>query len=153
MPGHHSVVGDLSSWDCPSMHQVLWFGEVAVGRVGLREGDAAQALFAAAPDVAPSGPPTCPCHPTFLARSAPADVLAVMEVAEHSVLFFCWAHEPAEGHQGGQRRCGARDPLRYLRCPPPLRLAHHAAAYWEHRPSVARPQVHARRGLVDRLPV
>ena len=34
------------------------------------------------------GPPTWPYHPTFLSPSAPADVLAMLEVAEHSLLFF-----------------------------------------------------------------
>ena len=56
--------------------------------MGLWEGDAAQALFADAPEVVSAGPPTCPYHPTFLSRSAPATYLAVMEVAEHTMLFF-----------------------------------------------------------------
>ena len=30
----------------------------------------------------------CPYHPAFLSHFAPADVLAVLEVAEHSLLFF-----------------------------------------------------------------
>ena len=72
-----AVVGDLSSWDCPSVDQVLWLGKGAIGRVGLWEGDAAQALFADAPEVPSSGPPMCPYHPTFLSRSPPAAVLAV----------------------------------------------------------------------------
>ena len=33
-------------------------------------------------------PPTCPYHPTFLSCTAPATDLAMMEVAEHSGLFF-----------------------------------------------------------------
>ena len=40
------------------------------------------------PQAVPAGPPTCPFHPTFLSRSAPSSDLAVMEIAEHSVLFF-----------------------------------------------------------------
>ena len=36
----------------------------------------------------PPPPPTCPYHPTFLSRTAPADSPAVMEVAKHSVDFF-----------------------------------------------------------------
>ena len=55
-----------------------------VGRVGLWEVGAAQALFADAPEAAPAGPPTCPFHPTFLSRSD----LAVMEIAEQSILIF-----------------------------------------------------------------
>ena len=35
------VAGDLSSWDVPSVDQVLWVGKGAVGRVGLWEGEAA----------------------------------------------------------------------------------------------------------------
>ena len=45
-----AVARDLSSWDCPSVDHVLWVGKGAVGRVGLWEGDAAQALFADAPE-------------------------------------------------------------------------------------------------------
>ena len=70
------------------MDQVLWVGKGVVGRVGLWEGDAAQALFADAPEAVPVGPPTCPFHPTFLSRSAPSSDLAVMEIAEQSILFF-----------------------------------------------------------------
>ena len=36
-----AVARDLSSWDCPSVDQVLWVGKGAVGRVGLWAGDAA----------------------------------------------------------------------------------------------------------------
>ena len=82
------VAGDLSSWDFPSVDQVLWVGKGVVGRVGLWEGGAAQALFADAPEAVPAGPPTCPFHPTFLSRSAPSSDLAVMEIAEQSMLFF-----------------------------------------------------------------
>ena len=35
-----AVAGDLSSWDFPSVDQVLWVGKGAVGRVGLWEGGA-----------------------------------------------------------------------------------------------------------------
>ena len=58
-----------------------------VGGVGLGEGGAAQALFAVTPEAVPAGPPTWPFHPTCLPRSAPSTNLAVMEIAEHSVLF------------------------------------------------------------------
>ena len=44
-----NVAGDLSSWDFSSLDQVLWVGKGAVGRVGLWEGDAAEALFADPP--------------------------------------------------------------------------------------------------------
>ena len=70
------------------MDQVLWAGKGAVEMVWLWEGNAAQALLAHTPEVIPAAPPTCPYHTTFLSRSARATDLAVMEVAEHSVLFF-----------------------------------------------------------------
>ena len=57
------VAGDLSSWDCPSVDQVLWAGKGAVGTVGLWEGDAAQALFADPPQTVPAGPPHLPLPP------------------------------------------------------------------------------------------
>ena len=47
----------LSSWEFPCPDQVLWVGKGAVGRVGLWEGDAAQALFAEPPESVPAGPP------------------------------------------------------------------------------------------------
>ena len=82
------VAGDLSSWDFPSVDQVLWVGKGLVGRVGLWEGGATQALFADALEAVPASPPTCPFHPTFVSRSAPASDLAVIEVGEQCMLFF-----------------------------------------------------------------
>ena len=46
------------------------------------------ALFADPPESVPAGPPTCPFHPTFLSRSAPASDLAVIEVGEQCMLLF-----------------------------------------------------------------
>ena len=83
-----AVAGDLSGWDCPSVDQLLWVGKGVVWRVGLWEGAPGEALFADAPELVPAGSPTCPFHPTLLSRSAPSTDLAVMEIAEHSVLFF-----------------------------------------------------------------
>ena len=83
-----AVARDLSSWDRPSVDKVLWVGKGVVGRVGLWEGRAAPALFADAPEAVLASPPTCPFHPTFLSCSAPSSNLAVMEIAEHSILFF-----------------------------------------------------------------
>ena len=40
------------------------------------------------PQTVPAGPPTCPFHPSFLSRSAPASDLAVIEVGEQCMLFF-----------------------------------------------------------------
>ena len=40
------------------------------------------------PQTVPAGPPTCPFHPTFLSRSAPASDLAIIEVGEQCMLFF-----------------------------------------------------------------
>ena len=60
------------------MDQVLWVEKGAVGRVGLWEGGAAQALFANAPEAVQVGLPTCPFHPIFLSRSALSSNLAVM---------------------------------------------------------------------------
>ena len=97
-----AVAGGLSSGECPIVDQVLWLGKGAIGRVGLWEGDAAEALFADAPEAPSSGPPTRPYHPTFLSRSAPADVLAVLEVAEHSVLFFAGLVHQLEVTKDGQ---------------------------------------------------
>ena len=82
-----AVAGDLSSWDFPSEDQVLWVGKGAVGRVGLWEGGATKALFADAPEAVPAGPPTCPFQPTFLPRCVPSSNLAVMDIAEQSMLF------------------------------------------------------------------
>ena len=94
------VAGDLSSSDFPSVDQVLWVGKGAVGRVGLWEGGAAQALFADAPEAVPAGPPTCPFHPTFLSRSAPASDLAVIEVGEQCMVFFVGSVHQIEVRKG-----------------------------------------------------
>ena len=69
------------------MDQVLWVGKGAVGRVGLSEGEAAQALFADPPQTVPAGSPTCPFYPTLIFRSTPASDLAVIEVGEQCMLF------------------------------------------------------------------
>ena len=82
-----AVAGDLSSWDCLGVDQVLRVVKGVVGRVGLWEGGAAQPLFADAPEAVPAGPPSFPYHPILLSRSAPATDLAVIEIAEHNVLF------------------------------------------------------------------
>ena len=95
------VAGDLSSWDLPSVDQVLWVGKGAVARVGLWEGEAAQALFADAPQTLPAGPPTCPFHPTFISRSAPAADLAVIEVGPQCMLFFLGSVHQLEVVKGG----------------------------------------------------
>ena len=44
----------------------------------------------------PPPPPTCPYHPTFLSWSAAANAAAVLEVGEHSVLFFIGVVHPLE---------------------------------------------------------
>ena len=95
------VAGDLSSWDLPSVDKVLWVGKGAVGRVGLWEGEAARALFADPPQTLPAGPPTCPFHPTFISRSAPASDLAVIEVGPQCMLFFVGSVHQLEVAKGG----------------------------------------------------
>ena len=82
------------------MDQVLWVGKGAVGRVGLWEGDAAHALFADPLESVPAGPPTCPFHPTFLSRSAPASDLAVIEAGEQCMLFFMGSVDQIEVCKG-----------------------------------------------------
>ena len=81
------------------MDQVLWVGKGAVGRVGLWEGEAA--LFADPPQTLPAGPPTCPFHPTFISRSAPASDLAVIEVGPQCMLFFVGSVHQLEVCKGG----------------------------------------------------
>ena len=83
------------------MDQVLWVGKWAVGRLGLWEGEAAQALFADLPQTLPAGPPTCPFHPTFISRSAPASDLAVIEVGPQCMLFFVGSVHQLEVCKGG----------------------------------------------------
>ena len=60
------VARELGNWDCHSVSHVLWLGKGAICTVGLWERDAGQSMFADAPWVTLSGPPTCPYHPTFL---------------------------------------------------------------------------------------
>ena len=60
-------------------------------------------------------PPTCPFHPNFLSRSAPASDFAVIGVGEQCMLFFVGRVHQVEVCKGGQRRCGVGDPLRHVR--------------------------------------
>ena len=83
------------------MDQVLWVGKGAVGRVGLWEGEAAQALFADPPHTLPAGPCTCPFHPTFISRSAPTSDLAVIEVGPQCMPFFVGSAHQLEVCKGG----------------------------------------------------
>ena len=121
--------------------------------MGLWEEDAPQALFADAAKVPSSGPPTCPYHPTFLSLSAPADALAVLEVAEHSVLFFAGMVHQLEVTKDGTVDEGEEINFAVSGVAPPPRPAHDAMALGEHRPSLAKAQVHACQGLVHPLHV
>ena len=142
---------DLASFDFPNVDQVLWVGKGAVGRVGLWEGGAAQALFADAPEAFPAGPPTCPYHPTFPSRSAPSSDLAVMEIAEQSILILpCGECAPDSDVPGGQHQCGVGDPLRHVGRRPPG-AADHAVASAQHSPSVAVAQIYEGRGMVNHM--
>ena len=120
--------------------------------MALWEGDAAQDLFADATEVASYGPPTCPYNPSFFLRCGPADVLAVIEVAEHLVLFFAGLVSRIEVTKDGNVDEGEEIHFAISGVAPPGPV-HHAVAPGEHRPSVAQPQVHVRRGLVHHLPV
>ena len=118
--------------------------------MGLWEGDAAQALFVDAPQVPSSGTPTCPYHPMFLSRSAPADALAFLEVAEHSVVFFAGMVHQLEVTKDGALDEGEAINFTISCVAPPLppRPVHHVVALVQHCPSLAQPQVHAWQGLV-----
>ena len=126
---------------------MLWVGKGVLGRVGLWEGGAARALFADAPEAVPAGPPTCRFHPTFLSRSAPSSDLAVMEIAEQSMLFFVDQFEICKGDNVD---AGVGDPLRHIRrCSPGA--ADHAVASAEHSPSVAVAQMYEGWGMVNHM--
>ena len=92
--------------------------------------------------MAPSGPSTCSYHPTFLSRYTPVDVVAVMEVAEHRVLFFAALVHQTEVTMTATstRETRSTSPSPALP-PPPI------------RPTTLQPQVHVRRGPVYQLPV
>ena len=146
------VAGDLSSWDCPSVDQVLWVGKGAVGRVGLWEGEAAQALFADPPPDAPGRPPHLPLPPHLHLPVGPGlrPRRHRGRRAVHAVLR--GQRAPAGGLRGGQCRCGVGDPLCHVwHCPPGS--ADHAVAPGEHGPSVAVAQVREDRGMEHHLPM
>ena len=117
------VAGDLSSWDFPSVDQVLWVGKGAVGRMGLWEGDAAQALSADPPKSVRAGPPTCPFHPTFISRSAPASDLAVIEVGEQCMLFFMGSVHQLEVCKGDNADAESEIDFAMTGIAPPERLS------------------------------
>ena len=146
------VAGNLSSWDFPRMDQVLWVGKGAVGRLGLWEGDAAQALFAEPPESVPAGPPTCPLHPTFLSWSAPVSDLDVIEVGEQCMLFFVGSVHQLEVCKGDNADAESEIKLRHDRqCPPGA--ADHVVAYGAQGRSVAVAQVRKDRGMVHHMPM
>ena len=116
-----AVAWDLSTWDFLGVDHVLWVGKGVVGRVGLWEGGAARALFADAPEAVPAAPPTCPFHPTFLSRSAPSSDLAVMKIAEQSMLFFVGSVHLIEICKGDNVDAESEILLAMLGVAPPLR--------------------------------
>ena len=132
------------------MDQVLLVRKGVVGRVGLWEGGAAQALFANAPEAVPAGPPTCPLHPTFLSRSAPSSDLAVMEIAEQSILFFVGNVHRIEICEGDN--VDAESEIHFaMSGVAPLGAADHDVASPEHCPGVAVAQMYEGWGMVNHL--
>ena len=70
-------------------------------------------------DACPPGrPPTCPFHCTFLPRSAPTSDLAVMEIAEQSILFFVGSVHHIEICKGDNVDAGRRSPSPCRALPP-----------------------------------
>ena len=132
------------------MDPVLWVGKGVVGRVGLWEGGAAQALFADAPEAVPAGPPTCPFHPTFLSRSAPSSDLAVMEIAEQSILFFVGSVHQIEICKGDNVDAESEIHFAMSGVAPPG-AADHAVASAQHSPSVAVAQMYEGWGMVSHM--
>ena len=72
----------------PSSQRVHGWGRRRLGGWGCGRGMLPRPSSLTPPRRSRPAPPTCSYHPTFLSRTAPATGLAVMEVAEHSVLFF-----------------------------------------------------------------
>ena len=60
------------------------------------------------PQTVPAGPPTCPFHPIFISRSAPASDLAVIEVGEQCMLFFVGSVHQLEVCKGDNVDAGRR---------------------------------------------
>ena len=91
---------------------MAWHGPGAVLQEGGGWADGVAAsrfcrdLLRRCPQLAPFGPPTCPCNLPFVLRSTLADVQAVMEVFEHSVCFFAGLVYQVEATKE-QRHCGA----------------------------------------------
>ena len=145
-----AVDGDLSGWDFPSVDQVLWVGKGVVGRVGLWKGGAAQALFPDAPEAVPAGPPTCSFHPTFLSRSVPSSDLAVMEIAEQSMLLFVGSVPQIEICKGDNVDAESEIHFAMLGVAPPG-AADHGVAPAQHSPSVAIAQMYQGWGMVNHM--
>ena len=148
-----AIASDRSSRDCPGVDQVLWLGKGAKGRVGLWERDAAQALFADAPEVPSSPPPpTCPYHRIFLWRPATADAVAVVEVAEHSVLFFAGMVRQMEVTEDGTVDEGEAINFATSGVPPPP-SGPPGCGTWGTPPQPGKAASAACRGLVHPLPM
>ena len=108
---------DLSSWECPSVDQVLWVGK---GRVGLWEGRLPRP--SSPTPLRQSGPPTCPFHPTFISRSVPASDLAVIEVGEQCMLFFVGSVHQLEVCKGDNLDAESEIHFAMTGIAPPVRL-------------------------------
>ena len=98
------------------------------------------------PESVPAGPPTCPFHPTFLSRSAPASDLAVIEVGEQCTLFVGSVHQLEVCKADN---ADAESEIHFAM----TGAADHAVASGEHGPSVAVAQVREDRGMVNHMPM
>ena len=76
-------------------------------------------LVCGRPQGALDGPPMCPYRPTFLSCFAPANALAVLEVAEHSVLFFAGMVHHLEVNKDGTVHKGEAINFAISAPPPP----------------------------------
>ena len=97
-------------------------------------------------------PPTCPDHPTFLPRSAPATDLALIEIAQYNVLFSVGTVHQIEICKG--RNVDPESEIHFaISGVAPPGAADHVVAPPQNRPSVAAAEMLEGWGMVTDLPM
>ena len=96
-----TLLGICPAGTSPAWTRCCGWGRGRLGGWGCGRGRLPRPSSPTPPGTLPAGPPTCPFHPTFISRSAPASDLAVIEVGCQCMLFFVGSVHQLEVAKGG----------------------------------------------------